>query len=353
MRTQGIMLTFGILFASAAATWSFAPTATYPAPTALAAGQQAIQEYKMGANTWVYLAYLPPTYDSQPNKKWPTIFYFEVQGGNYDGMWGWDGFTKNGYGPAKYLLDPSTCVPKVLADSFVVITPWLYGGLDACNASDTALYKLFFPSLISRLFSTIRIDSARINIDGYCFGGTVGYMLSSLYPALPASLMMWSPGLNGWMDCVDVARAPILKDIAIQIFSGTADLGTPPANGQAIAAALTNAGNPHVTMNVLQGAPHETWSYGIDNDPALYNWMLTQRRQAGATALRSASSASSHSERTIIPGAMSFGNFCATDKVEAINLCGEILAQGTAAEVRLAIRQSGKGLTIVRLAGIK
>jgi hypothetical protein len=274
-----------------------------------------------------------------------------ITGGGGSSLNPWSNFM--GDGPVNYLQTPSTC--KYVSDSFIVITPWVDENLlRPCNSNDPN-YVAYFPPLFAHLLSTFRIDPARIQLDGYCFGGAVWYKYAALYPKMPASMSIWSVGNSG--SCVDSTKACVLAGIPIQWWQDDGDSFAPYQASKAISDAIKKCGGTKINYYLCNGGWHEIWRYGSmyngapisDKTPAVYSWML-QQINPSPTAL--VNSDRRQSNRSMKAAAMSYSH---DGSIEVFSLSGKNVSKnaGVAGKYRGAIASKvyfvKQGNRVVRL----
>jgi predicted peptidase len=337
---------------------------TIPALGTLAAGQQVVQRFDSAGNTWVYYMYLPPTYNDAGNssRKWPVILHLTTAGACYD----WSGSTFAGIvddrgqyswsnGGVAHLLSKGASTCKYFSDSFIVMVPWLsYQDLNPCNAN-TPQYNAFFPPLLRHVKSTLQIDTMRINLTGYCFGGAVAYKYATIFPGTISSFSMWSVNSTSAQApaCCDVSKVCSLKNIAMRQYAGTGDSYVPYASGQALSTAI-QACNPVNYVWTAVPCGHECWStYNACTDTvkALYDWMLPTRANVSGPSAINQGARAGHPADASTAGAVLNTRIAKGASIDIIGLNGQFAAAYAGTGLRAAQMLAGlkQGAYVIRL----
>jgi hypothetical protein len=277
---EKVILTASFLAVLYSPAWSFKTNPTHPAAGTLTAGQQVVQVFSANGYTWVYLCYLPFAYDNQPTKQWPMIIYQACQGALSDGAFN-NVYSGNCSGMSGLLQTPQNY--HVFSDSFVIVTPWIGSEFSPEYKGNDSLFQQYYPPFVSHLAGTVRIDTMRINVMGFCEGANIAMKMVSIFPKLPASLSIW--GL--WLDPAnpndpDTTKFGLLKNIPMNFTHGAQDFGNAWQNAKRVVDGLTRAGNPDVHWRLDPNAPHEVWQWSSVHlnvtDTLWYPWMLAQRK---------------------------------------------------------------------------
>ena len=194
-----------------------------------------------------YLLYLPDGYTGKPT---PLLLY--LHGG---GESGGDVGRLQAKGLPK-LLEAGMTLP------FIVLVP---------HNPDP---DKFFPNtlvsaLLDEVTASYRIDASRIYLTGYSRGGFGAWHLAMQRPETFAALV---PVAAGGL----ATYAFRLQHVPVWAFHGSRDETVPLSYGAAMVEALSAAGGD-AKLTVL-GADHETVLEQTYRNPALYRWLLEQRR---------------------------------------------------------------------------
>jgi predicted peptidase len=315
---------------------AFTVNSNHPAAGQLTAGKQVVQVYTSGNNTWVYLCYLPFSYESQPSRKWPMILHQPCLDGTADLGFG-NLLGSNCSSLSGYLQTPE--LYHFLSDSFIVVTPWQFEKdfkpcLSAAQVDPN--YQAYYPPLFAHLFSTIRIDTLRISMMGACWGAGLIYKLVSLYPGLPSGLVLWALNEQTF-SCCDISKACAFKNVPMTVIHGFDDAPCPWQNAKAVVDAITGCGNSNCTWYLEGGIRHECWINGPhnDKDTALYSWLLKQKNSTIPTVVRNQPY---HSD--VGAGDISLSSSISIDMksgivaIKAVNLHGQVLLKGKGAALQ-------------------
>ena len=135
------------------------------------------------------------------------------------------------------------------------------------------------------------IDRRRLYVTGLSMGGYGTWSLISRYPdyfaaALPICgggdplrlLAEWLPDKTGIKNEFDPDGLRRAKDLPIWAFHGTEDEAVPIEESEILVKMLEDAGSKHVKFTAYAGAGHvETWEKAYE-DPAVWEWLFSQRR---------------------------------------------------------------------------
>ena len=195
-----------------------------------------------------YVASLPKEYDQQPDKKWPLILFLHGSGER-----GIDLALVGVNGPARYF--------KTHDQPFVIVSP-------QCPMSQwwdpTRLHDL-----LDEVAAKYRVDPDRIYLTGLSMGGFGSWDLAMREPGRFAAL---APVCGGG-DEADVAR---IKDLPTWVFHGGRDDTVLPDESYRMVGALRDL-RGRVRFTLYPEADHNSWTVTYNN-PALYDWMLQQKR---------------------------------------------------------------------------
>jgi predicted peptidase len=126
-------------------------------------------------------------------------------------------------------------------------------------------------ALLEQLKRELRIDPDRVSVTGLSLGGASAWAFAAAYPQdLAAAVPVCGYG-NPRQIC-QAGKLPIWA------FHGAKDDVVPPAASQALVSALQACGG-NVQLTIYPDIGHNAWDPAYD-DPALYRWLLAQRRSA-------------------------------------------------------------------------
>ncbi|WP_413247041.1 dienelactone hydrolase family protein [Sphingomonas sp. 1P06PA] len=211
-------------------------------------GSQAPQP-AAGKGGYRYQLFVPRGYAAARSQRWPLIIFLHGSGER-----GEDIDKVRVHGP-----------PKIVADHpgfpFLLVSPLL-----AADA-DWDVAKL--DALLAAVRRRWRVDADRIYLTGLSRGGHATWRWAASAPDLFAAIAPVSG--RG-----DPAQACALRDLPVWAFHGDADDVVPPVGSFAMVEAIRACGGkPRLTIYPATG--HDGWTPTYD-DPALYRWLLEQRR---------------------------------------------------------------------------
>lgn len=126
--------------------------------------------------------------------------------------------------------------------------------------------------LLTLLAARYPVDPARILLTGLSMGGYATWCLGCEQPERFAALV---PICGGGYP----ARIPRLRPVPVWAFHGADDGVVPLRESEVLVAALRAAGG-NVRLSIYPRTGHDSWSAAY-NYPALYDWLLGQRRTPG------------------------------------------------------------------------
>lgn len=194
-----------------------------------------------------YLLYLPKDYEKQ--ESWPLLLFLHGSGERGDDL----ELVKK-HGP-----------PKLIAAGkefpFIVVSP-------QCR-KDRRWEPIELTALLDDLSNRYKIDLDRICVTGLSMGGFGTWQLASFAPNRLAAI---APICGGG----EVYWTRSFTHLPVWAFHGGKDTGVPLERSQEMIDALKKkGGDPKLT--VYPEAGHDSWTETYDN-PALYEWLLEQRR---------------------------------------------------------------------------
>lgn len=244
----------------AAATLSIAATKAPPAPPPPPEGVQTAQPATAGS--YPYLIFMPKGYSTDRDQQWPLVIFLHGSGERGTNI---EVVKKNG-------------PPKIIADHpgspFILVSPQLEEVPD--NRWDTA--KL--DALLAELRTKYRVDPSRIYLTGLSLGGYGTWNWALKRPELFAAIV--PVAANNEDRSLDPC---VLKDMPIWAFHGDQDdVVDPQAGFAAVKAVDACKGSVRPKMTIYPRTTHGSWEPAYD-DPAMWRWLLEQRRTIPAPAL--------------------------------------------------------------------
>lgn len=215
-----------------------------------------IQQEVYDASTLNYLLFMPRDTTAMENGKYPLIVTLHGIGERGSDLWK----VKNEGLPK--ILDGKNTFP------FIVVSPqcpstaeWYY--------NDGIQQKL--DKMIDSVIARYPVDTNRIYLTGLSMGGIGILDLAIRYPQRFAALIPIAFRIeDGWNLCT-------IKDIPMWAFHGERDDIIPISKAQAVINALVVCGgNPLFT--IYPDLYHDSWTRTYNN-PDIYTWLLTKRKQ--------------------------------------------------------------------------
>jgi predicted peptidase len=224
--------------------------AAAPAAPDAAAGEHT-QEFRTVIRKQVqmrYLSWVPEAAD-KPAAGWPLVIFLHGSGERGDDL---EQLKANG---------PSKHAAGGRAFPFVLVAPQL----PERRRWDSDALEALRADLVARL----PIDPDRVLMTGLSLGGHGTWDYAVDYPNRLAAIAPVC-GVGAPKRAAAIAKLPIWA------FHGALDDVVPIASDQAMVDAVRAAGG-HVRFTVYDGVGHDSWDRAYD-DPALYDWLLAQRR---------------------------------------------------------------------------
>lgn len=232
--------------------------ATRPAPPPpLPEGTQTAQPAPEGG--YPYQIFVPRGYHADKKQMWPLVIFLHGSGERGTDI---EAIRKNG-------------PPRIIADHpgspFLLVSPQLEKVPD--NRWDTT--KL--DTLLATIRKAYRVDPSRIYLTGLSLGGYGTWNWALKRPELFAAIAPVAANSE------DKSLNPcVLKDMPIWAFHGDQDDIVDPLGGFAIVKAVDACkGSVRPKMTVYPRTSHGSWEPAYD-DPALWRWLLEQRRATPA-----------------------------------------------------------------------
>lgn len=233
-----LIATFLFLFAGAA-------MAELPAYTEGQAPQP-----PLSAGSYAYQLFLPRGYLSSDDARWPLLIFLHGAGER-----GSDLDLVKLHGP-----------PKIVGDRpgfpFVTVSPQLPADEENWDAA-------ILDAMLDLFVERLRVDPDRIYLTGLSRGGYGVFDWATARPERFAAIAAVCGG-------GDIAAASRLKDLPVWAFHGDGDDVVPLSESiDMVTAIRACGGDPRLTVYPATG--HDSWTPTYE-DPALYQWLLEQRR---------------------------------------------------------------------------
>jgi predicted peptidase len=163
-------------------------------------------------------------------------------------------------------------IPKIaehlLDFPFIAISP-------QCPAESTwVMQRDALLLLLDDVVRKLRVDKSRIYLTGLSMGGYGAWYLGSEYSERFAAVV---PVCGGYDDMLGYPeRVCGLRYTPVWAFHGAKDRIVPASETRALVRALRNCGG-NVKLTLYRNIGHDSWTRTYNN-PALYRWLLAQRR---------------------------------------------------------------------------
>ncbi len=198
-----------------------------------------------------YLLFLPQSYETNPDEKWPLILYLHGIGERGNDL----------------ELVKIHGIPKIVEKQpdfqFVTVSPqcpaetfwWEHHGI--------------LKALLDKILAKYTIDKGRIYLTGNSMGGYGTWSLAIANPERFAAIAPICGGGFAEFVCA-------LKDIPVWAFHGAEDEVIRLKESQRMVNALQACGG-NVRFTIYPGIGHDSWTQTYNN-PALYEWFLQHSR---------------------------------------------------------------------------
>ena len=208
--------------------------------------------FEWNGDTLDYLLFLPKDYESEAQKRWPLILYLHSKYQTTNGL----------ASESKIAAKPDF--------PFIVLSPQLpdadsnwYAELDLIDA------------LLDQIVANYRVDAARLSVTGAAMGGEGAYLMATR--KRPDRFAAVVPIAGVYSYYLDRSSACLPKGVAFWVFHGAQDTASPVSNADALVNALKACGvQAQYTVFPDMGQTRILWR--VYDDPALYDWLLQQRR---------------------------------------------------------------------------
>lgn len=223
-------------------------------PALLASGQHPQPAIEPGG--YEYQLFLPPgvaAAGKRDEARWPLLIFLHGSGER-----GSDVARVKVHGPPK-IADRDPNFP------FILVSPLLPA------EEDWSLAKL--DRILDHVARTLPVDRERVYLTGLSRGGHATWRWAAAEPTRFAAIAAVAG--RG-----DPANACALKDLPVWALHGDRDDVVTPEGSFAMARAIRACGGRKSRLTIYPDLGHNAWDPAYD-DPALYLWLLSHRRQDG------------------------------------------------------------------------
>ncbi len=210
------------------------------------------KEVLVAEKKFAYCVYVPPEYAA--DQRWPVILFLHGSG-----QCGTDGLSQTEIGLPRIARKRRARCPAI------VVMPQCPPG--AAWEGDMARMAL---RCLEQTSTEYNLDPHRVYLTGLSLGGAGCWLIGAAVPDRFAAIVP----VCGFGD---VALAPKLASTPVWCFHGELDERVPVDRSREMVAALRAAGGK-VEYTELPSARHDIWDRVYD-DPALWRWLLAQRRE--------------------------------------------------------------------------
>lgn len=199
-----------------------------------------------------YLVQFPRGYHDDTNRLWPLVIYLH-------------GIGESGTNLNKVLrFGPPRLVAEGMNLPCIVVSPQVPEGYFWFRESNTLV------ELMDRVTKEYRVDRRRVHATGNSMGAFGAILLVAREPERFASIVP----VCGGVDYVDSLR---LRDVPMWAFHGEDDPIIPVEESRRLVRLVNDLGG-HARLTVYPGVGHNAWDRAYA-DPALWEWMLAQRKK--------------------------------------------------------------------------
>lgn len=225
-------------------------------PVAALAGPQEAKKFegKVGGKdvSISYLLALPADYESQPDRKWPVVYFLHGAGERGDDL----NLVKR-HGPPRMIekghrFDAIVVSPQCPKDQW-----W-----------DIATLK----ALADDIDANYRVDLSRVYLTGLSMGGFGSFAWAGDQPWRFAAVAPICGGADE-----KAMQAMAKRQMPLWIFHGDADQRVSPDKSKQAYAWYVDAGGKNGKLTLYPGVGHDSWTKTYA-DPQLWVWMFQQQR---------------------------------------------------------------------------
>ncbi len=212
---------------------------------------QQVQTFMFGTAHLRYLVHLPPGYEREKSRRWPTLFFFHdapERGSDIDLM------KQHG-------------IPQIVEEQpdfpFITIAP-------QCPAGTWWSFELDkLSGLIDEVVRALRVDPHHLYLTGIGMGGYATWGLGILHPERFAALVPICGGS-------DPDEACTLKETPVWAFHGALDNVVLLRESRKMVDALKECGGK-IRFTIYPNGGHDVWTRAYA-DPRLIDWLLAHER---------------------------------------------------------------------------
>ncbi len=197
-----------------------------------------------------YLLYLPRSYHSDGQKRWPLILFLHGSTEKGDNL---QILKRNGL-PA--YLEQARSFP------FIVISPQLPEDQERWDPVE-------MKALLDAALPDLRVDRDRMYLTGWSLGANGVWRMAAKYPDIFAAI---AP-VAGWGDA---SQAGLMKNLPVWAFHGARDTNVLPRESSSMVDALRKNGDKAL-LTLYPDLDHDCWMTTYQNGK-LYEWFLQHRR---------------------------------------------------------------------------
>ncbi len=205
-----------------------------------------------------YLLFLPRGYGVKAKQKWPLILFLHGAGERGDDL---ELVKKHGI---PRLVEQRDDFPFIAVSPQCPQNTWWADHFDALD------------TLLEDIISAYAVDTRRMYLTGLSMGGYGTWHYACLHPDRFAAIVPicgGGPTIFGFPE-----RVRVLKDVPIWAFHVAKDPLVSVKESETLVNILQEIGG-NVRFTVYPDAEHDSWTETYNN-PALYEWLLGQRRGA-------------------------------------------------------------------------
>lgn len=201
--------------------------------------------------TYRYLLALPEGYDDAPERRWPLVLFLHGSGERGDDL------------ALVAVHGPPRLVREGHRFPFILVSP---------QTPDGSWWEPRpLAALLDEIERTYRVDPDRVVVTGLSMGGYGAWALAELFPTRFAAIAPVCGGGTPNRIC-----AAVEAGTAIWAFHGARDAVVLPQRSAEMVDRANRCG-ADARLTIYPDAGHDSWT-ATYADPALYEWILAQRR---------------------------------------------------------------------------
>jgi predicted peptidase len=214
---------------------------------------QQVHTFASGDTSLRYLLHLPPDYDERSARVWPLILFLHGAGER-----GSDIELVKRHG-----------IPKVAESQpdfpFIAVSP-------QCPLGTWWAFELpLLGKLLDHVMAAYAVDTERVYLTGISMGGYGAWGLAIAHPDRFAAVVPICGGGDPDTVCA-------IRHVPVWAFHGALDNVVLPRESRKMVEALRECGG-NIKFTLFPNADHDSWTRTY-NSPKLYEWLLSQRRDA-------------------------------------------------------------------------